>query len=458
MPCGARHGVHDRTEILLRTGALRFQTMTTPRPGASKTTPDLGVATASEAPSPEPDTSRLLLDCVRLLSLGLAETLSRWWKWTDPVRAAAAENKAALVELEKQRAVARILASRLSRFSARHRKHYTPAERFEILVLMSTHDLSLTETAELFLVDAQTVARWRKEALAEPEKRAVGTLVRPAPPLRTFDDVVKRLVQMLDALDVGGSLAIAQMLARSGIKIGRETVRRYRKAPRAPKPTGKPDVSLRLLHAKYPGHVWMTDLTEIRGFLGLVRFKVVAILDVFSRFPLAFGVFSKEPTSAEVLGVLDRAIRGYGRPRHLVSDQGTQYTAELFRETLAALGIRQRFGAIGRYGSIAIIERFWRTVKQLLGVRLWAPINAEHLERRLRLVTAYYAMARPHQGLGGATPAEVFLGEQPAAERAVRPPRVGRRHPPGARPLPLEVVYLDRERRLPVLVPAERAA
>ncbi len=160
----------------------------------------------------------------------------------------------------------------------------------------------------------------------------------------------------------------------------------------------------------------------------------------------------------EVLNVLDRAMRGYGCPRHLVSDQGAQYTAEVFRETLAALGIKQRFGAIGQYGSIAIIERFWRTLKQLLGVRLRAPISGEHLEHRLRLVTAYYAMARPHQGLGGATPAGVLLGEQPAAARAIRPPRVGLRQPPGDMPLPLEVVYLDRERRLPVLVPAERAA
>jgi transposase InsO family protein len=38
---------------------------------------------------------------------------------------------------------------------------------------------------------------------------------------------------------------------------------------------------------------------------------------------------------------------GHGRPRHFVSDQGSQFTAHIFRETLAALSIRQRFGAIG---------------------------------------------------------------------------------------------------------------
>ena len=41
--------------------------------------------------------------------------------------------------------------------------------------------------------------------MAEPETLAIGTLVRAKPPLRGYDDVVKRLVQMLDAWDIGGS-------------------------------------------------------------------------------------------------------------------------------------------------------------------------------------------------------------------------------------------------------------
>jgi putative transposase len=419
--------------------------------------PDSGLDVAA-GPTPEPDSSQLLLDCVRLLSTGLAQTLSRWWKRVDPVRAAAAENKAVLVELEKQRAVAEILRGRLGRFAPRHRKHYTPEERFEILVVIAQYGMSVSEAARTFLVDAQTISRWQREARAEPEKRAVGTLVRPSPPLRSYDDVVRRLVQMLDALDIGGSLGIAQMLARSGIRIGRETVRRYRKVKREPEPPPRREVVDRVLRAKYPGHIWMTDLTEICGLLGVIRFKVVAVLDVFSRFPVAFGVFSKEPTSEEILGVLDRAMRVFGRPRHLVSDKGAQYTAEIFRETLEALGIKQRFGAIGQYGSIAIIERFWRTMKHLLGVRAWAPISGEQLEHRLAVAVQYYAHLRPHQGLGGATPAEVLLGEKPAVDKALRPPRVGVRQPPGHPPLPLEVAYLDPERRLPVLVRAERAA
>jgi putative transposase len=184
----------------------------------------------------------------------------------------------------------------------------------------------------------------------------------------------------------------------------------------------------------------------------------VVVLDLRSRFPLAVGVFGSEPTASQVLDVLDRAIRKHGRPRHFVSDQGSQFTAAAFRETLEALGIGQRFGAIGQYGSIAVIERFWRTLKELVGVRLWPPLSKAHLVARAGLALAYYSTLRPHQGLDGATPAEVYHGVEPVARRAVPPPRKTAESQSRDDPLPFEVVYLDRERRLPVIVPAGKAA
>ncbi|MFV2074389.1 MAG: hypothetical protein ACC742_17325 [Thermoanaerobaculales bacterium] len=59
---------------------------------------------------------------------------------------------------------------------------------------------------------------------------------------------------------------------------------------------------------------------------------------------------------------------------------------------------------------------------------------------------------------GGATPAEVYLDETPAVQNAVPPPRKNARAPTGDRPLPFEVVFLDPERRLPVLIPTHKAA
>ena len=85
-----------------------------------------------------------------------------------------------------------------------------------------------------------------------------------------------------------------------------------------------------------------------------------------------------------------------------------------------------------------------------MSLRLHRPSNVQDLERRLETALAHYLIFRPHQGLHGATPAEVLLGAEPACGRAVSPPRG--RAGEGPRGSPFSVVYLDPvSRRFPVL-------
>jgi transposase-like protein len=257
--------------------------------------PDLAAATGTRGFSPQ--AMRLLLACSRHLALGLAHVLSGWWRRGDPVRAGFAEYMALRTELERQRVINEIVRAKLARFPALQRKHYSPEERFRIIELRHSYGLSRRETAAAFLVDPQTISRWEREALEEPSREVVGTLVRPTPPLRGYDDVVRRLIQRLDALDIGGSARIAHMLARVGLKIGRETVRRYRRAPRPPHPTAHVTDKPRVLRTTHVNHIWTADLTEIKGFLGLFVYKLLVVLDLHSRFPLAFAVFRREPST-----------------------------------------------------------------------------------------------------------------------------------------------------------------
>ncbi len=252
-----------------------------------------------------------------------------------------------------------------------------------------------------------------------------------------------------------GKDTIARFLARAGLKISARSVGRIvkEKAPWQPffRSAGKAAArSLRFLKAKSPNHIWMADLTEIPGLLGLCSFKLAVVYDVFSRMPLAASLFPSEPGANAIAGLFSRAATSFGGPRHFVSDRGSQFTAGLFRETLTTLDVRHRFGAVGKTGSIALIERLCKTLKEKLAVKTLKPLVMADLRQRLQLGLLYYAHHRPHQTLGGATPAEIYFGKTPAHLSAVPAPRGQPGEETGQ--LPITIAFLDPQRRLPILV------
>jgi transposase InsO family protein/DNA-binding transcriptional regulator YiaG len=363
-----------------------------------------------------------------------------------------AEESALLLRMMREAAA--ILGARWEKVPERQRPHYGPEQRFRILRIRSFLGLSQRETAAMFRVSPETVARWEMDT-KNSDVEAARPLVAPNPPVRRFADVVRATVKTMELAGFGGNDLIARTLARAGWKLSARTVGRIRREcwrypPLPEAASGVP----RVVRAKRPNHVWMVDLTDVKGLFGLVTFKVAVVFDAFSRMPLSIRVFSKEPSSAEIARLVSRTAKRRGKPAHFVSDRGPCFTGEVFCLRLRRLGVKQRFGAVGKKGSIALIERLWRTLKDTLGLRLLRPSAAEDLATTVELGLVHYAYFRPHQGLGGATPAEVYSGRTPAHLAAIPPPR-GR---PGEGPMdsPLRVEYLDEERLLPVLF--QRAA
>jgi transposase InsO family protein len=248
------------------------------------------------------------------------------------------------------------------------------------------------ETAGCFDVGSNTVGRWQAESRHHPERETIGSLLKPQPPVRRFADVVRHLVQTMAASGFGGSERIAQTLARAGFRIAAESVRRIR----TERPTPAPEVPSspprdRSLGARYPNHVAMADLTDVPSLFRLFSFKLAVVLDVFSRFPLAARAFVREPSGAQIADLLRQAAEKYGPPRHFVSDRGSQFTSDPFRQAILEGSVSHRFGALGKVGSIAIIERLWKTAKALLGVRPLPPLTRAEAQRRVELALFYYA-------------------------------------------------------------------
>ena len=123
-------------------------------------------------------------------------------------------------------------------------------------------------------------------------------------------------------------------------------------------------------------------------------------------------------------------------PKHLVSDQGPQFVSRRLRRWCQRRDIRQRFGAVGKQGSIAVIERFIRTLKSEC-VRLLPLVPLRHASfvRELRLFSHWYNGNRAHTTLGGATPDEVYFKRRPACRQPRLEPRPAwPRSSPCARP------------------------
>ena len=108
-------------------------------------------------------------------------------------------------------------------------------------------------------------------------------------------------------------------------------------------------------------------------------------------------------------------------------------------------------GAVGKHGSIATIERFWKTIKYTPSLRSRFTASPRKLERRLILIVHHYAYLRPHASLDGATPAEVYFEMPKPKPEPVELPRAiaGKR----TGPLPVRIAFVDPETpALPYLV------
>ena len=324
-----------------------------------------------------------------------------------------------------------LMRSRLLRVPGRRRPHYRRHERMDILWHAARYGLSVERTARAFVLTPQTILNWRRVM----HRKAPHLL----PPLRGLPNLVHELVHRLEVeWPRWGTRRISGQLARMGVRAARASVQRIlRRGPRKP---AEPEVTTRptgrVLLAKHPDHIWMLDFTRVGG---LVRpLWIGAVIDAFSRRVLVIGAVRGAPNSVFAVRLLRHAIRTNGAPRWLVTDKDPVLCAGLVQRLLTTHGVLRRYGAVGRRGSIALIERTWRSMNQdyVRHLFLHRPVRA--LEARLRRWARWHNCWRPHQGLGQRTPNDVYFRRRP---RKVRSVTAGTLH----------VRFLDRDPNLPIL-------
>ena len=134
---------------------------------------------------------------------------------------------------------------------------------------------------------------------------------------------------------------------------------------------------------------------------------------------MGVATFSQQPTSAAVRAFLGRTIQAVGaKPKYLICDCGSQFDNDGFRDWCDDKNIQPRYGAVGRHGSIAVVERFILTLKTyLLGWSAIVPWRRQEFRRELTSFFDWYNEHRPHTTLKGCTPNEVYYRRFPENRR-----------------------------------------
>ena len=108
-----------------------------------------------------------------------------------------------------------------------------------------------------------------------------------------------------------------------------------------------------------PNQAWSTDITYIpmaRGFMYLT-----AVIDWHSRYALAWQL-SNTLDGQFCLDALRQALQ-QGTPDIFNTDQGSQFTAQVFTDTVLVAGVKVSIDGRGRALDNIFIERLWWSVK-----------------------------------------------------------------------------------------------
>ena len=212
-----------------------------------------------------------------------------------------------------------------------------------------------------------------------------------------------------------GIRRITQELREIGFIVNRKRVRRLMQLMRIATIYPKRNLSklgkatyirpylLKDLKIEKANQVWQIDISYIpmkRGFMYLT-----AIIDVYSRYIVGWQLSNTLEKETQTL-VMNEAIKKYGKPEIVNSDQGSQYTSNHWIGCMENHGIKISMDGKGRATDNIYIERFFRTIKYDYIYLNPVESDWELYEGIQDFIKGYNK--RSHQGINNQKPKDLF--------------------------------------------------
>ena len=109
---------------------------------------------------------------------------------------------------------------------------------------------------------------------------------------------------------------------------------------------------------------------------------------------------------------LDEALNVHGSPEIFNTDQGSQFTSEVFTGRLKEEGIQISMDGKGRWADNVFVERLWRSLKYE-HVYLHAYESVGEARNKIGHYFEFYNSRRPHSSLGAQTPDQIYFHRPP---------------------------------------------
>ncbi len=168
----------------------------------------------------------------------------------------------------------------------------------------------------------------------------------------------------------------------------------------------------RRFEASTPGELYQMDITYLY-ITGLKVMYLINVIDDHSRFCLG-SVLRTDQGADTLLEVLHDAIAEYGKPKKLLTDQGSAFYSwscekNKFQQYLDDMQIEHIVADPHSPTTTGKVERFHQTIKNEL-VRKVKFKDYGDAVARVKAYVHHYNYERPHQSLGGARPGDRFMG------------------------------------------------
>ena len=241
-------------------------------------------------------------------------------------------------------------------------------------------------------------------------------------------ELVERMRQLAAEYPANGYRFVWSLLRREGVEVnvkrvhrlwkeaGLKVVRPKRKKERS----GTSANACSVRRAEHPNHVWTYDFVQDETSDGR-KLRLLAVVDEFTRLCLRIEV-GRSMTAKSVVRVLAELVQVHGEPGAIRSDNGSEFTAGVVKEWLAAAGIETMYIERGSPWENGLSESFNSRLRaEFLDREIFRTLaEAQVLTETHRLK---YNHQRPHSSLGYQTPAEfaaAWDGEG-SAPTALRP-------------------------------------